>query len=125
MISDSLDKPTVNTVLTSLFSGAFGLLLLFFAGDAPVLLQGFLLLPQRTDGFDQGPSFSHHPLPAPPLDGAAVHAALALVHVGAHGSGERETKPGWGLLCGLVGAAEVHGKDVLGQSEGGGLTENY
>lgn len=50
---------------------------------------------------------------------ATVHASpLALVHVGAHGAGQGEAQTGRRLLGGLVGAAQVHGKDVLGQSKG-------
>lgn len=97
-------------------------MLVFFAGAAPVLLHGPVLLPQGTYGFDRGPSFRHRPLFAPPPDRVTVYAALTLVHVCAHGAGEGETQPGRGFLCSFVSAAKVHGEDVLGQREGGRLT---
>lgn len=53
-----------------------------------------------------------HPLPSLPPGRPKRHAApLDLVHVCAHGTGERETQARRGLL--LVGTAEVHGKEVL------------
>lgn len=52
------------------------------------------------------------PLPVLPPEGAAEHARpLPLVYICAHCPGEGETQAGRGLL--LVGAAEVHGEDVL------------
>lgn len=94
----------------SLLGRALRLRLLFLAGAAPFALHGLHLLPERTAAFEPlRPTFGG-PLLALPPGRAAVHAGpLALVHVGAHGAGEGETQAG--LL--LVGAAEVHGKDVL------------
>lgn len=102
----------------SLLGGAFRLVLLLLADAAPLLLHGLLLLPQGADGFVGGPSFSRPLLDPPPAWAAEQPAALTLVHVGAHGAGEGETQPGRGLLHDLVGAPEVHGKDVLGQRGG-------
>lgn len=52
------------------------------------------------------------PLPVLPPEGAVVHASpLPLLDICAHGPGEGETQAGRGLH--LVGAAEVHSKDIL------------
>lgn len=73
--------------------------------------------------FAISPSFGH-PLPAIPPHLALVHAAaLNVVHVCAHGAGEGEANAGRRLLRHLVSAAEVHGKDILGQSRDGGRSE--
>lgn len=101
----------------SFLHGTFRLLLLFFAGAAPVFL--LLLLLQLSDGFVRGSVRSPLAFPMlslPPHWATVNTAPLALVHICAHGTGEGETKARGRLL--LVGTTEVHGKDVLGQSKG-------